>query len=163
MSDKDTKKNNNETESENPVSNTSRSLDLFDVWEEGDDEYEDIDPDLANEFSDFALNDQKQNTETSVADLDAAFDQVISHYEMSSTEKKRIEEANLKAENDAKEKANMDAKKMKETAKREKELEDRKKKREKQNKKFAKKNPITQKAPQYKDKYDEYADDYYDY
>ena len=161
MSDKDTEIKNKETVK--TVSNTSRSLDLFDVWDEGGDEYEDLDPDISNEFSDFTLKDQKQNTQTSIDDLDAAFDQVISHYEISSSEKKRIEEANLKAENDAKEKAKLDASKAEEMAKREKELQERKKKREKQNKKFAKKNPISQKTPQYKDKYDEFADDYYDY
>ena len=154
MSDKDTEKKNKETEK--TVSNTSRSLDLFDVWDEGDDDYEDLNPNITNEFSDITLKDQKQNTQTYVDDLDAAFDQVISHYEISSSEKKRIEEANLKAESDAKEKETLDATKKKEMANREKELQERKKKREKQNKKFAKKNPSSQKTT----KYDEYADDY---
>tara|TARA_B100001248_G_C27378696_1_gene455728 strand:- start:596 stop:1090 length:495 start_codon:yes stop_codon:yes gene_type:complete len=164
MSDKEVNANKEvilDKEEKKSTSDKERSLDLFDdVW--GDEESFD-DTILDNEFDDFKLDNKSEDKK--IDDIDAAFDQVISHYEMSSMERKRIEDSKKKVEEDKKNKEIQEKKKMDEQAKRNKELEERKKKRERKNKKFGIKKPIQSKSSTSNrfDKYDDYADDFYDY
>lgn len=148
------------------IAEREKSLDLFgDIWGDDEDNNSDEESMIDNEFNDLSLEGNKKDTKLDNFDLDSAFDQVISHYEMSSAEKKRLEDIK-KNEAEAKIKQEKIMKNKNEAeAKRNKELEDRKKKREKKNKKFNyKRSSGTQsKMTQYTDKYDKYQDDYYDY
>ena len=167
MSDK--KEDNNKKSKKSVVNDSTndreKELDLFGgVWEDEDEEDNSEEESiLEDEFNDFSLDGNKKDT--TLNDLDSAFDQIISHYEISSAEKNRINEAKKNEEETKLKQDKLMKNKMEQQAKRDKELDDRKKKREKKEKKFNyKKSSDTQnKILNYTDKYDKYADDYYDY